>query len=139
MTALAELLRHQDSLLDQMMALLDEEFALLKQRQALSLPDISSKKQQLILQLQQNDEQIGLHPDHQLLQSQFAEFKEQLVNKLHQCQERNEVNGKLLELSLASNRRLAGVLTQIRDRSSMTYDNKGNPHSVGGINLNLKA
>lgn len=139
MIPLTELLQRQDMLLNQMMALLEEEFALLKQRQALSLPDISSQKQQLIEQLQQNDERIGQHPDHQQLELQFADMKEQLVNKLHQCQERNEVNGKLLELSLASNRRLAGVLTQIRDRSSMTYDNKGNPHSVGGINLNLKA
>lgn len=139
MTSLTELLQHQDTLLNQMMTLLDEEFSLLKQRQALSLPDISSKKQQLLEQLQQNDERIGKHPDHHQLDHQFAELKEQLVDKLRQCQERNEVNGKLLELSLASNRRLAGVLTQIRDRNSMTYDSKGTPHSVGSMNLNLKA
>jgi len=139
MTELSELLQQQDKLLDDMMLLLEEEFTLLKQRHALSLPDIASKKQLLLEQLQHNDASISRHPDQPQLNGPFSAQKEHLVEKLRQCQERNEVNGKLLELSLASNRRLAGVLTQIRDRNSMTYDNKGTAHAVGNMNLNLKA
>ena len=139
MTGLNELLLQQDKLLDDMMLLLEEEFTLLKQRQALSLPDIASKKQLLLEQLQRNDASISQHPDQPQLNGPLSAQKEHLVEKLRQCQERNEVNGKLLELSLASNRRLAGVLTQIRDRNSMTYDSKGTAHAAGNMNLNLKA
>jgi len=139
MTGLNELLLQQDKLLDDMLLLLDEEFVLLKQRQALSLPDIASKKQLLLEQLQRNDASISQHPDRPQLNGPLSAQKEHLVEKLRQCQERNEVNGKLLELSLASNRRLAGVLTQIRDRNSMTYDSKGTAHAAGNMNLNLKA
>lgn len=139
MTELTELLQHQDSLLDNLLTLLEEEFTLLKQRQALSLPDLASKKQQLLEQLQHNDQTIGQHPDQEQLRGLLAEQKTQLVEKLRHCQERNEVNGKLLAMSLASNRRLAGVLNQIRDRNSMTYDNKGSAHAVGKGHFNLKA
>lgn len=139
MNGLRELLQHQDALLDNLLTLLEEEFTLLKQRQALSLPDIASKKQLLLEQLQCNDVSISQHPDQQQLTGPFSTQKELLVEKLRQCQERNEVNGKLLELSLASNRRLAGVLNQIRDRNSMTYDSKGTARAVGNMNLNLKA
>ena len=139
MTGLNELLLQQDKLLDDMMLLLEEEFVLLKQRQALSLPDIASKKQLLLEQLQRNDASISQHPDQPQLNGPLSAQKEHLVENLRQCQERNEVNGKLLELSLASNRRLAGVLTQIRDRNSMTYDSKGTAHAAGNMNLNLKA
>ena len=139
MTGLNELLLQQDKLLVDMMLLLEEEFVLLKQRQALSLPDIASKKQLLLEQLQRNDASISQHPDQPQLNGPLSAQKEHLVEKLRQCQERNEVNGKLLELSLASNRRLAGVLTQIRDRNSMTYDSKGTAHAAGNMNLNLKA
>lgn len=139
MTGLNELLLQQDKLLDDMMLLLEEEFVLLKQRQALSLPDIASKKQLLLEQLQRNDASISQHPDQPQLNGPLSAQKEHLVEKLRQCQERNEVNGKLLELSLASNRRLSGVLSQIRDRNSMTYDSKGTAHAAGNMNLNLKA
>lgn len=61
------------------------------------------------------------------------------MEKLRHCQDKNEVNGKLIELNLAANRRLGGVLTQLRDRNSMTYDSKGSARASGGSNLNLKA
>ncbi|MFC3912124.1 flagellar export chaperone FlgN [Pseudaeromonas sharmana] len=139
MSTLTELLQSQDTLLDDLYSLLDQEFALLQQRNALALPDLAIQKQSLLQQIQQQDQCIAQDPERERLAADLAPMREQLVDKLQRCQERNEVNGKLIEMSLTSNRRLATVLTQIRDRNSTTYDNKGTPRAAGGLNLNLKA
>ena len=139
MTLLPELLEHQNLLLDSLLTLLEEEFNFLKQRQVSELPEIAHQKQLLLEQLQQQDQQISQHPDRDALKDELSPLKELLVEKLRHCQEKNEVNGKLIELNLAANRRLGSVLTQLRDRNSMTYDNKGSTRASGGSNLNLKA
>ena len=139
MTLLPELLERQNLLLDSLLTLLEEEFNLLKQRQVSELPEIANQKQQLLEQLQQQDHQISQHPDRDALKDELSPLKEMLVEKLRDCQEKNEVNGKLIELNLAANRRLGSVLTQLRDRNSMTYDSKGSARAFGGSNLNLKA
>ena len=139
MTLLPELLEHQNLLLDSLLTLLEEEFNFLKQRQVSELPEIAHQKQQLLEQLQQQDQQISQHPDRDALKDELSPLKEALVEKLRHCQDKNEVNGKLIELNLAANRRLGSVLTQLRDRNSMTYDSKGSARASGGSNLNLKA
>lgn len=139
MSDLIELLQSQDSQLDALYVLLEQEMALLQQRNALALPDLAQQKHALLQQIQYQDQQISQHPEHERLAADLATLRQGLIDKLQRCQERNEVNGKLIEMSLTSNRRLATVLTQIRDRNSTTYDNKGTPRASGGLNLNIKA
>ena len=139
MSDLIELLQSQDSQLDALYVLLEQEMALLQQRNALALPDLAQQKQALLQQIQYQDQQISQHPEHERLAAELAPLLQGLIDKLQRRQERNEVNGKLIEMSLTSNRRLATVLTQIRDRNSTTYDNKGTPRASGGLNLNIKA
>ncbi len=139
MSDLIELLQSQDSQLDALYVLLEQEMALLQQRNALALPDLAQQKQALLQQIQYQDQQISQHPEHERLAADLATLRQGLIDKLQRCQERNEVNGKLIEMSLTSNRRLATVLTQIRDRNCTTYDNKGTPRASGGLNLNIKA
>lgn len=138
MTQLLNLLKQQDALLDDILNLLGDEFDILRQRKALALPDIATRKQTLLAQLQHNDEQIGQQPDVDKLASEFAEHRSQLEDKMRECQERNEVNGRLIEMNLLSNRQLTRMLVQIRDKNSMTYDQKGNPQAAGGLNMNFK-
>ena len=97
MTLLPELLEHQNLLLDSLLTLLEEEFNFLKQRQVSELPEIANQKQQLLEQLQQQDHQISQHPDRDALKDELSPLKEMLVEKLRDCQEKNEVNGKLNE------------------------------------------
>ena len=139
MMSLTELLQSQDVLLDDLLTLLQQEKELLQQRQALALPDLAKNKQQLLEQLQYQDHCIAEHPERERLTSDLQTAREALIHKLQQCQERNEVNGKLIEMSLTANRRLGTVLTQVRDRNSLTYDQRGTPRAAGGLNLNLKA
>ena len=61
-----------------------------------------------------------------------------LREKLDACQEQNDLNGRLLELSIVSNRRLASFLSKLRDRNSLTYDAKGNTRS-GTRSFGIKA
>lgn len=138
MMSLPSLLNAQDEYLSQMQAILAEEFDLLKQHQALALPALAERKQQLLATIEALDKRLAELPD---LQQQLAAFPTQLSalqTKLDACQEQNDLNGRLLELSIISNRRLASFLSKMRDRSSMTYDAKGNTRS-GTRSLGIKA
>ncbi|PJC93932.1 flagellar protein FlgN [Aeromonas lusitana] len=136
--SLPSLLTAQDEYLSQMQAILAEEFDLLKQHQALALPALAERKQQLLATIEALDKRLAELPD---LRQQLAAFPAELSalqTKLDACQEQNDLNGRLLELSIISNRRLASFLSKMRDRNSMTYDAKGNTRS-GTRSLGIKA
>ncbi|MEG0007246.1 flagella synthesis protein FlgN [Aeromonas lusitana] len=138
MMSLPSLLTAQDEYLSQMQAILAEEFDLLKQHQALALPALAERKQQLLATIEALDKRLAELPD---LRQQLAAFPAELSalqTKLDACQEQNDLNGRLLELSIISNRRLASFLSKMRDRNSMTYDAKGNTRS-GTRSLGIKA
>ena len=119
MMDLPSLLRAQDDNLSQMQGLLAEEFDLLVAIETLdkTLAELPDLKQQL----------SALPTQLQALQA-----------KLEACQEQNNLNGRLLELSIVSNRRLASFLSKLRDSSSLTYDAKGNTRS-GTRSFGIKA
>ena len=58
---------------------------------------------------------------------------------LADLQQKNDVNGRLIELNLTASRRLAASLVQLRDRSTMTYDGKGNQNAMRGKYMNFEA
>ena len=138
MMDLPSLLRAQDDNLSQMQGLLAEEFDLLKAHRALALPALADRKQQLLVAIEMLDKTLAELPD---LQQQLGAFPTQLQSlqaKLEACQEQNNLNGRLLELSNVSNRRLASFLSKLRDSSSLTYDAKGNTRS-GTRSFGIKA
>ncbi|MBV7438447.1 flagellar protein FlgN [Aeromonas encheleia] len=129
MMDLPSLLHAQDEYLSQMQALLAEEFDLLKQHQALALPALAERKQQLLATIEALDKSLAELPDLRQQLSAFPAQLHSLQTKLDACQEQNDLNGRLLELSIVSNRRLASFLSKLRDRNSLTYDAKGNTRS----------
>ena len=138
MMDLPSLLRAQDDNLSQMQGLLAEEFDLLKAHRALALPALADRKQQLLVAIEMLDKTLAELPD---LKQQLGAFPTQLQvlqAKLEACQEQNNLNGRLLELSIVSNRRLASFLSKLRDSSSLTYDAKGNTRS-GTRSFGIKA
>jgi flagellar biosynthesis protein FlgN len=138
MMDLPSLLHAQDEYLSQMQDLLAEEFDLLKQHQALALPALAERKQQLLATIESLDKTLAELPDLQQRLIAFPAQLQALQTKLDACQEQNDLNGRLLELSIISNRRLASFLSKMRDRNSMTYDAKGNTRS-GTRSLGIKA
>ncbi|MDH1841581.1 flagellar protein FlgN [Aeromonas caviae] len=138
MMDLPSLLRAQDDNLSQMQGLLAEEFDLLKAHRALALPALADRKQQLLVAIETLDKTLAELPDLKQQLSAFTTQLQALQAKLEACQEQNNLNGRLLELSIVSNRRLASFLSKLRDSSSLTYDAKGNTRS-GTRSFGIKA
>lgn len=135
---LVELLHAQDDNLSQMQGLLAEEFDLLKAHRALALPALADRKQQLLVAIETLDKTLAGQPDLQQRLGAFPDQLQVLQAKLEACQEQNNLNGRLLELSIVSNRRLASFLSKLKDSNSLTYDAKGNTRS-GTRSLGIKA
>ncbi len=135
---LVELLHAQDDNLSQMQGLLAEEFDLLKAHRALALPALADRKQQLLVAIETLDKTLAGQPDLQQRLGAFPDQLQALQAKLEACQEQNNLNGRLLELSIVSNRRLASFLSKLKDSNSLTYDAKGNTRS-GTRSLGIKA
>lgn len=138
MMDLPSLLRAQDDNLSQMQGLLAEEFDLLKAHRALALPALADRKQQLLVAIETLDKTLAELPDLQQQLDAFPSELQALQAKLGACQEQNDLNGRLLELSIISNRRLASFLSKLKDSNSLTYDAKGNTRS-GTRSLGIKA
>lgn len=138
MMDLVELLHAQDDNLSQMQGLLAEEFDLLKAHRALALPALADRKQQLLVAIETLDKTLAGQPDLQQRLGAFPDQLQALQTKLEACQEQNNLNGRLLELSIVSNRRLASFLSKLKDSNSLTYDAKGNTRS-GTRSLGIKA
>jgi|SRR5574344_124890 flagellar biosynthesis protein FlgN len=137
--SIVEILKCQDTLLDKLTQVLKEEHDILKDRKALNLNEINENKSKYLLELQANDQSIKAHSQKDRLLSDLKPIKELLVNKLSACQKQNEVNGRLIELNLAANRRLASSLIQLRDTNTTTYDIKGNKNALRGKHFNFEA
>ncbi|MGU5772086.1 flagellar biosynthesis protein FlgN [Aeromonas sp. YN13HZO-058] len=138
MMDLPSLLHTQDDYLSQMQGILEEEFSLLEQHQALALPALTERKQQLLAAIETLDKTLAEMPELALQLAAYPDEIAQLRAKLDACQTQNDINGRLLELSMVSNRRLATFLSQLRDRNSLTYDAKGNTRS-GTRSYGIKA
>lgn len=138
MMDLSSLLHTQDDYLTQMQGILEEEFRLLEQHQALALPALTERKQQLLTAIETLDKTLAEMPELALQLAAYPDEMVQLREKLDACQTQNDINGRLLELSIVSNRRLATFLSQLRDRNSLTYDAKGNTRS-GTRSYGIKA
>ena len=135
---LLALLERQKLILTKLDKLLKDEFAALKNRQAFSLPPISQQKQKLLNELNANDAAIGKLPESGELKTTFRSHMEEIQKQLQNCQRQNSVNGRLIQLSIASNRRLGMTLSKLKDRNSLTYDDKGSTHSSSSTGMDIQ-
>lgn len=135
---LLALLERQKLILTKLDKLLKDEFAALKNRQAFSLPQISQQKQKLLNELNANDAAIGKLPESGELKTTFRCHMEEIQKQLQNCQRQNSVNGRLIQLSIASNRRLGMTLSKLKDRNSLTYDDKGSTHSSSSTGMDIQ-
>lgn len=134
---LEDMVARQQELLRLMLKLLKDELELLKNRKAESLPAISRQKVDVLNQIRQIDQAMGSHPEVARLKGDLQEERRKISQLLEECQNQNAVNGRLIEMQLASNRRLSSMLSKLRDRSSMTYDKSGLSHSGGATRFDI--
>ena len=136
---IAEILKAQENILDELFVVIADEFEVLKARKALDLTAITEKKSNLLLELQSNDSALKFHSEKERLETEFLTQRKVITQKLADLQQKNDVNGRLIELNLTASRRLAASLVQLRDRSTMTYDGKGNQNAMRGKHMNFEA
>ncbi|MFT5807523.1 MAG: flagella synthesis protein FlgN [Moritella dasanensis] len=122
---LPELLGLQVSYVEQLLALLTAEKSALESRDVTALEKLSQEKQQRITQIAELDVKISQHADAAALQSTYLSEKQQIETELTQCQELNDVNGKLIELNLRNTKRLTDTIIRSRSRNNITYDKLG--------------
>ncbi|GIC76617.1 flagella synthesis protein FlgN [Moritella sp. F3] len=122
---LPELLGLQVSYVEQLMALLTAEKSALESRDVTALEKISQDKQQQITKIAELDVKISQHADTAELLSTYLPQKQQIETELTQCQELNDVNGKLIELNLRNTKRLGDTIIRSRSRNNITYDKLG--------------
>ena len=130
--------QHQQlTLLDQIIA---NEKQILQQHDPQALFTISQEKNTLLLAIQQLDQEIGLN-------QRFAQDKAagkltkqlaEITKLLTHCQEKNLVNGQIIQQSQLAVERMKTSLLENHNNSAITYNNKGKK-SAGLSSIGLKA
>ena len=138
---LIEYLKDQNNLLDSIATLLVKESKALNTNDYESIEFLAEEKSKVMLALQSNDQKIKLHPDALELKSTFLQHVMVLKQKLTECKKMNMINGKLIDMDIASNRRLFAVLMGARDKATrnMTYTDKGTTTARGPARLSIEA
>lgn len=135
-----ELLAQQFSQLQALEQVITDEKLVLQQHQPDALLEISEKKNQLLLSIQNLDQQISVNQV--FAQDKAAGFlSEELTdieNLLKLCQQKNQVNGQIIAQSQLAVERMKTSLLESHSKTSVTYDNKGKK-SGGLSSIGLKA
>ncbi|WP_320152312.1 flagellar protein FlgN [uncultured Tolumonas sp.] len=129
------LLQQQQKRLTALQEVLEKEFAALKQRQVTELAELANSKTTLLSQLTALDNQARQNAS----DDEYQSWREHLHDLLRSCREKNEVNGKLIEMNLIASRKLSTILAQARDRDSMTYNDHGLTQPRSSMPLGIKA
>lgn len=135
----------QKQLSQQLQNLTNLQLALEEEKCCLTSKDFSSfnetlfNKQKLLQSIATLDKQLSSETSlEQIKQSEMlTTLKNNLEKHLQDCQKLNNINGKLVALSMKSNKHLMQLITQATGKNSVTYDQKGllNGGSLLGKNI----
>ena len=140
MTTLSEQLALQAAYVEQLQELLTEEKSALEQRDVQTLERISQDKQAKVSQIASMDGQILQTGAALELTAEQQQQKQQIQLQLTQCQQLNDVNGKLIELNLRNAKRLADIIVRSRSRNNVTYDKLGRTRgSFSSLGMSFKS
>jgi flagella synthesis protein FlgN len=135
-----ELIFQQFSQLQELEQVITNEKLVLQQHQPDALLQISKKKNQILLSIQNLDQKI-------MLNQAFAQDKaagllsQELINienLLKRCQQKNQINGRIIAQSQLAVERMKTSLLESHNKTSVTYDSKGKK-SGGLSSIGLKA
>ncbi|MDX2371011.1 MAG: flagellar export chaperone FlgN [Colwellia sp.] len=135
-----ELLAQQFAQLQELEQVITEEKLILQQHEPNALLQISEKKNQLLLSIQNLDQQISINQV--FAQDKAAGFLSQeladIESLLKLCQQKNQVNGQIIAQSQLAVERMKTSLLESHNKTSVTYDSKGKK-SGGLSSIGLKA
>lgn len=113
--------------LDDLQLTLEEEKRCLAEKDFSSFNETLFNKQKSLQTIATLDKELTTASSlEEIKQSeQLSALRSTLEAQLQECQKLNTVNGKLVQLSMKSNKHLMQVMTQAKGRNSVTYDQKG--------------
>ena len=108
-------------------SLLEEEQQCLTQKSFSELNTLLFNKQKLLQNIGNNDKIISTTENLIIIENNkdLSNLKSNIEGRLHECKKTNEINGKLIEMSMKSNKHLVQILTQAKGLNTITYDQKG--------------
>ena len=120
---------------------LGEEKRCLTEKDFTTFSDILFNKQKLLQSIATLDKQLtNENTIEQINQSdELTAIKNNLETELLNCQKLNTVNGRLVELSMKSNKHLMQLMTQATGKNSVTYDQKGVLNAGQLLGKNIQA
>lgn len=135
-----ELLAQQLSQLQELEQVITDETIVLQQHQPDALLQVTEKKNQLLISIQNLDQQISINQV--FAQDKAAGFLTQelaeIESLLENCQQKNLVNGQIIAQSQLAVERMKTSLLESHSKTSMTYNNKGKK-SGGLSSIGIKA
>jgi len=108
-------------------AILEEEKRCLTEKDFTTLNNTLFNKQKSLQAIAALDKQLTSAKNIDTIDksSELSTLKIMIEKQLIACQKLNNINGKLVELSMKSNKHLMQLLTQATGKNSVTYDQKG--------------
>lgn len=120
---------------------LEEETTCLKEKNFSQLNDILFKKKSALQEIAELDNVLSAASAQNLIKNDkdLLSLKSKIESQLLICQKINAVNGKLVELSMKSNKHLMQLIKQATGENSVTYDQKGMLNSATLLGKDIKA
>lgn len=121
--------------------LLEEEKICLKEKQFDNLNTLLFNKQKLLQTINNTNGLVSTESNLAAIQKDItlSTTKTEIQSRLEDCKKNNEINGRLIELSMKSNKHLMQLLTQAKGQNSVTYDQKGALNSASLLGKNIEA
>ncbi|WP_413701496.1 flagella synthesis protein FlgN [Psychromonas sp. KJ10-10] len=137
----------QDKLSQQLQHIQDLQVILEEEKRCLTEKDFSTfseilfNKQKVLQTISTLDQQLTTQQNlSEIAQSPaLNEIKSALEIQLKNCQKVNAINGKLVALSMKSNKHFLQLMTQATGKNSVTYDQKGSLNSGKLLGKNIQA
>lgn len=134
------LIAKQHTQLQALEKIIANEKSILQQHQPDELIQISEQKNQLLIGIQQLDQEISVN--RQFAQDKAANLLNQELSEikalLKLCQQKNQVNGQIIQQSQLSVERMKTSLLESHNKTAITYDSKGKK-SGGLSSINIEA
>lgn len=134
-------LTQQLELMQALQLTLEQETACLKEKNFSELNGILFKKQSALQEIAELDKVLSADSSQNKINSDknLLAIKSKIESQLLVCQKINAVNGKLVELSMKSNKHLMQLIKQATGQNSVTYDQKGMLNSASLLGKDIKA
>lgn len=138
---LLEKLQQQLASIEALQLTLEAETACLKEKNFAQLNAILFNKKKSLQEIAFLDKAFSGAAPQQTIKTdnELLSLKNKIDSQLLTCQKINNINGRLVELSMKSNKHLMQLIKQETGKNSVTYDQKGMLNSASLLGRNIKA